>query len=43
MPAIGNAIFNATGVRITDLPLTSEKVLQGLRDLHEKPAGGPRS
>ena len=33
MPAIGNAVFRATGVRITDLPITPEKVLRGLRTL----------
>ena len=41
MPAIGNAVFRATGVRITDLPITPEKVLRGLRGLradgHEEP------
>jgi CO/xanthine dehydrogenase Mo-binding subunit len=31
-PAIGNAIYQATGVRITDLPITPEKILRGLRD-----------
>jgi CO/xanthine dehydrogenase Mo-binding subunit len=31
MPAIAAAIYNATGVRITDLPATSEKVLRGLQ------------
>jgi CO/xanthine dehydrogenase Mo-binding subunit len=31
MPAIGNAVFNATGVRITDLPITAEKVLRALK------------
>jgi CO/xanthine dehydrogenase Mo-binding subunit len=31
MAAVGNALFHATGVRITDLPLTPEKVLLGLR------------
>jgi CO/xanthine dehydrogenase Mo-binding subunit len=31
MPAIGNAVFRATGVRIQDLPITPEKVLRGLR------------
>ncbi len=30
-PAIANAIFDAVGVRITDLPLTAEKVLVALR------------
>ena len=32
-PAIANAVYNATGVRIQDLPITAEKVLNGLRDL----------
>ncbi|MGP1674120.1 MAG: molybdopterin cofactor-binding domain-containing protein, partial [Candidatus Limnocylindrales bacterium] len=31
MPAIGNAIYRATGVRIVDLPITAEKILRGLR------------
>jgi CO/xanthine dehydrogenase Mo-binding subunit len=31
MPAIGNAVYRATGVRVTDLPITPEKVLRGLR------------
>ena len=31
MPAIANAVYRATGVRITDLPVTPEKVLRGLR------------
>jgi CO/xanthine dehydrogenase Mo-binding subunit len=31
MPAIGNAVFRACGVRIQELPLTPEKVLRGLR------------
>lgn len=30
--AIANAVFNAVGVRIKDLPLTPEKVLQALRE-----------
>jgi CO/xanthine dehydrogenase Mo-binding subunit len=29
-PAIGNAVYRATGVRIKDLPITPEKVLRGL-------------
>jgi CO/xanthine dehydrogenase Mo-binding subunit len=41
MPAIGNAVFRATGVRITDLPITPEKVLAGLRALTALPGGGP--
>jgi CO/xanthine dehydrogenase Mo-binding subunit len=33
MPAIGNAVYHATGVNITDLPITPEKVLRGLAEL----------
>ncbi len=32
-PAIANAVFEATGVRITSLPITPEKILAGLRAL----------
>jgi CO/xanthine dehydrogenase Mo-binding subunit len=32
MPAIGNAIFRATGVHIPDLPITPEKILRGLQE-----------
>ena len=35
-PAIANAVFNATGVRIRDLPMTKEKVLSMLRSLGGK-------
>jgi CO/xanthine dehydrogenase Mo-binding subunit len=38
--AIGNALFHATGVRLTTLPLTPEKVLAGLRDLGTAPKAG---
>jgi hypothetical protein len=30
-PAIANAIFDAVGVRIKDLPITPERVLAALR------------
>jgi CO/xanthine dehydrogenase Mo-binding subunit len=30
MPAVGNAVSRATGVRIQDLPITPEKILRGL-------------
>ena len=30
-PAIANAVFNAVGVRITDLPITAEKVVAALK------------
>jgi CO/xanthine dehydrogenase Mo-binding subunit len=32
MPAVGNAVYRATGVRIQDLPITPEKVLRGLSE-----------
>ena len=32
-PAIANAVYDATGVRITSLPITPEKVLRGLEEL----------
>jgi xanthine dehydrogenase molybdenum-binding subunit len=31
-PTIANAIFNATGIRITELPITPEKILKSLRE-----------
>jgi CO/xanthine dehydrogenase Mo-binding subunit len=31
-PAIANAVFDAVGVRIRDLPITPEKVLKALRE-----------
>jgi len=33
--AIANAVFDAVGVRITDLPLTADKVLAGLRAMRK--------
>jgi xanthine dehydrogenase molybdenum-binding subunit len=30
-PALANAIYNAVGVRITDLPITPEKVLRAIQ------------
>ncbi|HKI93042.1 MAG TPA: molybdopterin cofactor-binding domain-containing protein [Gaiellaceae bacterium] len=32
-PAIANAIYNAVGVRVRDLPITPEKILAGLDEL----------
>ncbi len=37
-PAIANAIYNATGARVTSLPITPEKILKALRDGEEIPA-----
>jgi len=35
-PAIANAVYDAIGVRITDLPITPDKVLSALRKKREK-------
>ena len=34
--AIDNAVFDAVGVRITDLPVTADKVLAGLREMRSQ-------
>ncbi len=34
--AIGNAVYDACGVRITELPITPEKILAGLKKLKEE-------
>jgi CO/xanthine dehydrogenase Mo-binding subunit len=34
-PAVANAIYNAVGVRIRDLPITREKVFKALREKEE--------
>jgi CO/xanthine dehydrogenase Mo-binding subunit len=31
-PAVGNAVFDATGVRLTDLPMTPDRVLAAIRE-----------
>lgn len=36
-PAIANALFDAVGVRIMDLPLTPEKVLRAIREAQGRP------
>ena len=33
LPAVANAVYDAVGVRIDDLPITPEKILRGLRAL----------
>ncbi len=38
-PAIANAVYNAVGVRIQELPLTPEKILQALSFLNRKVEG----
>jgi 4-hydroxybenzoyl-CoA reductase subunit alpha len=38
--AIGNAVYNAVGVRITSLPITPEKVLKALEEKKKKEAEG---
>lgn len=33
IPAIVNAVYNACGVRVTELPITPEKILRGLEEI----------
>ncbi len=37
-PAIANAVYNAIGVRIRDLPITPEKILAALKKMKKAPA-----
>jgi xanthine dehydrogenase YagR molybdenum-binding subunit len=37
--AIANAVFNATGLRITSLPITPDKILDGLAQLNKAGKG----
>ena len=37
-PAVANAVFNAIGVRITDLPITGEKIVKALKESGLSPA-----
>ena len=39
MPAIANAIYNAVGVRVDEVPITAEKIFQGLQDLKKRKSG----
>lgn len=36
-PAIANAVYDAIGIRVPDLPLTPEKVLKAIKAEYEKP------
>jgi CO/xanthine dehydrogenase Mo-binding subunit len=38
-PAIANAVYDAVGVRITELPLTPERVLNALKESGELRSG----
>ena len=37
-PAIANAIYNATHVRLRELPMTAEKIYRGMQELAEENA-----
>ena len=39
-PAIGNAVYDAIEVRMTEMPLTAERVLRALRQAQDRPLGG---
>jgi CO/xanthine dehydrogenase Mo-binding subunit len=36
-PAIGNALYDAIGIRIKELPLTPERVLRAIREAEKRP------
>lgn len=36
MGALANAIYDATGVRVCELPITSEKILKGLKEINNR-------
>jgi CO/xanthine dehydrogenase Mo-binding subunit len=38
-PAIANALYDAVGVVVTDLPLTPERVLRAIREAEHRPLG----
>jgi CO/xanthine dehydrogenase Mo-binding subunit len=38
-PAIANALYDAVGVVVTDLPLTPERVLRAIREMEGRPLG----
>ncbi len=40
LPAVANAIFNAVGVRVDDLPITPEKVLRAIQGAGRRAAAG---
>ena len=44
IPAIANAIYNAVGVRVDEVPITSEKIFQGLQNMKKGKSGqiGPK-
>ena len=44
LPALANAVYDALGVRIDEIPITPEKVLKALalRDRGQEPRVGPR-
>jgi CO/xanthine dehydrogenase Mo-binding subunit len=38
-PAIANALYDAVGVRVLEMPLTPEKVLRAIREAESRPLG----
>ncbi|MBI2893384.1 MAG: hypothetical protein HYY06_07510, partial [Deltaproteobacteria bacterium] len=41
MPAVANAVFDAVGVRVDEVPITPEKILRAMKDPSKRV--GPRS
>src|SRR5208282_574966 len=40
-PAIANALDDAVGIRLMDLPLTAEAIFRALREKEGRPTGSP--
>ena len=38
-PAIGNALYDAVGVRVTEMPMTAERVLRAIHQANGRPLG----
>ncbi|MBX5455817.1 MAG: molybdopterin-dependent oxidoreductase [Thermogemmatispora sp.] len=41
IPAIANAVYNAVGIRIDEVPITPDKVLRALKAAHSEPGERP--
>jgi hypothetical protein len=42
-PALANAVYDATGVRLSELPVTAERVYRALKAARAAPGSSPAS